>query len=174
MSTSTSDIKYIDGLRIKDCIGCGFCCTKAKCSAGNRLYAAADVCTALEWNGERHVCKLMELPGIIGERYRKELYAGEGCCAGINSWRTEKLQNRIKRTTCVDNAKNAVPGIMQKFLAALGKQMISGDVIHLTTMHFVHELQKDGICEQDAIAIGNRCIEYIRSNRSSFNTDFMG
>lgn len=38
-----------------DCTGCGFCCIKAKCWVGLRVYPGPAVCQALEWNGERHV-----------------------------------------------------------------------------------------------------------------------
>jgi hypothetical protein len=84
---------------IKPCIGCGFCCVQAMCVAGRYLHPELDdqvVCPELHWNGQRHVCLLMEQPGIAGERYRQGLYAGEGCCSNLNSWRREPLKNRCE------------------------------------------------------------------------------
>ena len=87
----------MEDLKVKPCVGCGFCCITAKCSAGQRLYPSAKTCPALLWSDEknRYYCDLMSLPGNIGFEYRKELYAGEGCCAGLNSWRND-IKNRTK------------------------------------------------------------------------------
>lgn len=77
------------------CKGCGYCCWKAKCWNALREHGYGDeVCPSLKWDGERHVCALMGLPGDEGEAYRKDLFAGEGCCSPNNSWRREPLKDR--------------------------------------------------------------------------------
>ena len=158
-------------MSIKECIGCGFCCTKAKCAAGARLYPTAKgVCPALKWNGTRHVCDLMEIPGALGAQYRKELYAGEGCCMNLNSWRTEPLQDR---TLPVLNDVH-IPSIMQKLLAALGREMISGDTLYLAMCQFSALLQQDGMPKETADAYANKCIMYLQNQKSTFVQEFMG
>ena len=52
------------------------------------------LCPALQWNGQRHVCALMETPGEKGQRAREALYEGAGCSSNLNSWRREPLQDR--------------------------------------------------------------------------------
>jgi len=155
------------------CIGCGFCCTKAKCVAGARLYPAADICLALQWNGERHICDLMELPGILGETYRKELYAGEGCCMGLNTWRQEPLQDRTK-TFDKHTVKSQLSPLMQKFIACLGHQFISGDVIVLAILELKDRLIKDGMDEKETISLCKEILSKFKEQRSSFKQDFMG
>lgn len=81
-------------MKVKECVGCGYCCIKSVCLVSASLHKGFRECPELKWNGFRHVCKLMELLGERGERYRKELYAGEGCCSGLNTWRRE-IKNRI-------------------------------------------------------------------------------
>lgn len=157
---------------IKECIGCGFCCIKAKCAAGARLYPSAEKCPALKWNGKRHVCDLMELPGIVGEAYRKELYAGEGCCMNLNSWRYEPLQDRTPLATPV--LVNSIPSIMQTFLAALGKQWISNDTLQLAMYQYAAMLEQDGMAKDEAKAVANQCIEYMNNQKSKFVKEFMG
>ncbi len=161
-------------MKVQDCIGCGFCCTKAKCAAGQRLYGGADMCPALLWDdkAQRHVCDLMQLPSGLGELYRKELYAGEGCCMNLNSWRREPLKDRTLKEA--DPFVNPIPPIMQKFLAALGREWISGDKITLMSWTFASMLQDDGMSEEEAKATANRCIYYIKNSRSSVVEEFMG
>jgi len=153
-----------------ECIGCGFCCLKAKCGASQRLYPGADVCPALEWNEERHICHLMELPGTLGELYREGLYAGEGCCSGLNSWRREPIVDRIPPKP----ADNPIPPIMQKFIRALSKQFVSSDLIHLTMRHFIHLLKKDGMPDSQIEIAIKKCTQYFSNDRSKFNEEFMG
>ena len=84
--------------RIRPCIGCGYCCTKSTCMYGNHLHPGLHdkICPELLWDGTRHVCKPMLQPGKAGEDCRLALYAGEGCCSNLNSWRREPLQDRTK------------------------------------------------------------------------------
>jgi len=155
-----------------DCIGCGFCCLKTKCGAGTRIYSEATPCPALKWNGERHVCDLMQLHGTLGETYKEELYAGEGCCSGLNSWRREPIVNRIPEKTKAPD--NPIPPIMQKFLRALSGQFMSSDVASLTIQHFCALLEKDGMPAEQIELAEKNCFRYITENRSKFNSEFMG
>ena len=75
--------------KFKKCVGCGYCCIKAKCVASERLYPNAKICPQLKWLGDRYICGLMTLPGSTGEFYRRELAANEGCSSGLNSWRQD-------------------------------------------------------------------------------------
>ena len=156
---------------IKKCIGCGFCCIKARCVASQRLYQSAEVCPALKWDGKRHFCDLMFLPGIIGEGYRKELYAGEGCCSNLNSWRTEPLQDRrVSKKT----SKEILPKLFQIFLHCLGKEWVSPDVLYLAILAFQRELEKEGLSEEKIGAISKLIVHYLKGNETSFKKDFMG
>jgi|GEM_PF-1245968 len=156
---------------IKPCIGCGYCCLKSRCVASVRLYPTADVCPFLEWNGKRHICKLMLLPGEVGRSYRKELYAGEGCCASLNSWYYKPLKNRIPQNN-VDDVE--IPSVMQHFLASLGRQFISSDVIYLSLMDTKGRLEKNGWDEKDAITFIEKCLFYLKQQRRSDVEDFIG
>lgn len=74
------------------CVGCGYCCMEATCTAGlaansDRTYTTSR-CPSLQWNGKRYVCELM-MDTKYGEMYREKLYAGAGCCSGLNSWRKD-------------------------------------------------------------------------------------
>lgn len=80
----------------RQCVGCGYCCTKTPCTAARRIYGnGVTSCAALHWNGTRYICKLMALTGDMGEQYKRELYAGQGCCSPLNTWRTDvRLRER--------------------------------------------------------------------------------
>lgn len=74
----------------RPCVGCGFCCIKAPCAAAVRVYAIRQGrCPGLVWDTTRYRCALMQLQGQAGDDYRRELAAGVGCCAGLNTWRQE-------------------------------------------------------------------------------------
>jgi hypothetical protein len=157
--------------KIKDCVGCGFCCTQAVCSAGQRVYPGAKYCPALKWNGKRHICNLMNLPGILGETYRVELYANEGCCSNLNSWRREPLQDRTKK---IEIQQETIPELFQIFLHCLGKEWISPDVLYLTISAFLRELEKKGYSDKKRENIGQLIVHYLKGNESSFKKGFMG
>lgn len=78
------------------CIGSGYCCVKVQCSISLAKHGQQKLCPELDWNGKRHVCKLMLLPGKAGARHRADLYEGAGCCSSLNSWRREPLKDRRK------------------------------------------------------------------------------
>ncbi len=80
---------------VRSCIGCGYCCVKATCALGWLIYPDSEgLCPALEWTGERHVCRLARLPGVVGEACRSTLAIDAGCCSSLNSWRQELLKDR--------------------------------------------------------------------------------
>jgi len=159
-------------MKIDECIGCGFCCFKAKCGAAVRLYTSAEVCPALEWNEDRkrYICMLMQLPGNLGEIYRKELYAEEGCCMNLNSWRKD-VQKR--REIEWKHKGVVIPKIFQMFLASLGREWISQDALYLTVLRFQQDLIKDGYVEAEAKEIGKLIAHYLKSNRPSMVESFM-
>ena len=79
--------------RIRGCIGCGYCCFKAKCIAGMIEFPSGyDRCPGLIWDEvkKRHFCKLI----LDSDKYSEELAIGEGCCMSLNSWRREELEDR--------------------------------------------------------------------------------
>lgn len=82
---------------MKACVGCGHCCLTAQCVASVTIHGRMERCPSLEWNGTRYVCALMRLPGDEGAKWRKELYAGAGCCSPLNTWRRD-VRQRDKET----------------------------------------------------------------------------
>lgn len=154
------------------CIGCGYCCVKTKCDAGVRLYSEITPCPALLWDGERHVCKLMQLPGTLGDSYKEQLHAGAGCCSNLNNWRRETLVNRVPPK--IEVPDNPIPPIMQKFIKALGKQFISGDAIMLALLQFGEMLEKEGMGKEQVALVQKKCMQYFKDNRSTFDEGFMG
>jgi len=81
-----------------ECIGCGYCCTRATCTLGRGLHPlspAVSLCPSLIWDNEkeRHFCQL----ALDDEKYAKIIYANTGCCSALNSWRREPLQDRTVR-----------------------------------------------------------------------------
>lgn len=171
MSKSTDN--KIDGVPVRACVGCGFCCVQAMCDAARRLYPAATrACPELKWTGERHVCGLMTAPDPIGRRYRQELYAGAGCCSGLNSWRRQPL---VDRTAAEQTpAHSQVPVMMQLFLSALGREFISGDAMLLTIFRFQAMLRAEGYSEDDVDALAKQCVHYFTQNRSTYSENFLG
>jgi hypothetical protein len=68
---------------VRNCIGCGFCCRKAPC-----VYGTCDPgqdCKHLFWDGQRWRCHLIAMSPL----YADSLYAGDGCCCGMNTFQRE-------------------------------------------------------------------------------------
>jgi len=160
-------------IKIKPCVGCGFCCLQAKCQAAIRLYGPSGTCKSLIWNDneKRYFCDLMLLPGKIGEKYKEELYAGEGCCSSLNSWR-----NDIKNRTPIEVKHHfkSLDKVFQMFLKSFSKQFISGDSIVLTVLDFENEMRKDGLSEEEIINIKKSVIYHISNSRSNKYDSFLG
>lgn len=73
-------------IKYHSCVGCGYCCRKAPCSVAMRIFGnSIKECPALMWDGSKYFCELCKKDGYLGEKYRKELYIGEGCCSPLNS-----------------------------------------------------------------------------------------
>lgn len=154
-----------------ECVGCGYCCIKTPCAASKRLYPSATKCPQLEWKEDRYVCGLMEISGPLGEQYRKELYAGEGCCCSLNSWRQDVKQR------CVDLDRtnfNPLPELMQMFIVCAAQEFMSGDVIALLLNRFKLKLERKGYEEAEIDNIIKACMYTFKQNRSGFMTEFMG
>ena len=163
---------FIDGIKVKPCIGCGFCCIKAKCAAGQRLYRSSDICNALIWSKEknRYYCDLMQLPGNLGFTYKKELFAGEGCCSSLNSWR----QNVIKRDIKKEEKTYNLDPLFQVFLRSMGREMISGDALFLMISGFESELEKKMIPKNEIDEIKKSIIHHIKNSRNTKFDSFIG
>jgi Fe-S-cluster-containing dehydrogenase component len=71
-------------LKPKPCLGCGFCCIKIPCGVAYLNHGSEiKECPDLYWDGKRYKCKFADQ----SEKNKKILYIGEGCCAGLNTWR---------------------------------------------------------------------------------------
>ena len=154
-----------------ECVGCGFCCLKAKCDAAMRIHPSATRCPELAWNGKRYVCHLATLPGQLGFDYREELHIGAGCCCAMNTWRLDvKNRNEVQNTI-----QNPVPQELQLFARSLVEQMITGDVIFLTLSSFQQKLVETcGYTEDNAKEYCSSLYRLMKENRSSFDEGFMG
>jgi len=81
-------------LKVKPCVGCGYCCRKAICVLGMKI---AD----LEGKPTDNGCPYLYLEGIYrcelakNEAYCKELFIGEGCCCSLNTDRLKVKNGRI-------------------------------------------------------------------------------
>jgi len=114
----------------------------------------------------------MKIAGLVGEGYREELAAGEGCCSSLNSWRQD-----IKPRMTFDARSNyhILDTEFQVFIKCLASQFISSDVIFLALGHMKAVLmeQKNYSDEESNITIG-LIAHHMKSNRSSFTEEFMG
>ena len=163
----------MEEMKVKPCVGCGFCCIKSKCAAGQRLYKSADICPALIWSDSesRYYCDLMTLPGNIGFQYREELYAGAGCCCNLNTWRKDV---KPRATSNNEDGFISLDPLFQKFLNHLSKEFISSDVMYLALLGLKHELIKDGNDEEKIQKILELIIHKFKSSRSKFTETFIG
>jgi hypothetical protein len=162
-----------DNIRTRECVGCGYCCAKTPCDASRRLYPGADHCPQLLWMEEdkRYKCSLMMIAGLVGEGYRKELYAGEGCCSGLNSWRKDvKQRDRLDR----DNYWNPLDPIFQIFLKCFAANFISSDSIKLIIIQMAERLKLKGYSDKEIIHIQTTISQMFSQNQSSFMKGFMG
>ena len=160
-------------MKIKKCIGCGYCCMKSPCEASLRLYGSIKECPQLIWNEQtnRYNCNLMLLPGLIGQGYREELFAGTGCCSSLNSWRLD-----VKKRTGIELSThcNPLPKLLQQFIKCLAAQFVSGDVISLTISSLINMLKNDGYSKKEIHVIVSNIINIFQDNQQSITKDFMG
>jgi len=156
-----------------ECVGCGYCCMKTPCDASRRLYGNIKECPQLLWDEDksRYMCGLMMIAGPVGDGYREELYAGAGCCCGLNSWRKD-----VRKRTGVELSSNLnpLPKVMQIFISCLAKEFTSTDKMVLMLSRLSSELKKDGYDESEAELIYNSIVRIFNDNRNSFMKGFMG
>lgn len=154
-----------------ECVGCGYCCIKTPCAVSIRLYPGAKKCPQLEWTNDRYTCGLMTLPEPLGADYRKELYANEGCCCALNSWRKDvkKREPELKRTSV-----NPLPEIMQIFIACLAQEFMSNDKMYLIVERMKSNLTEKDYAEDEITSIAKSCIHAFKENQNSFMKNFMG
>ena len=103
-------------MSVKKCIGCGFCCRKGPCGElfkylsweddslwrdnSKVLYTKPkrktikvdwekDGCPELRWNGDKWRCGLFvsAVRGRVKRAISDNLFFGEGCCCGLNTYR---------------------------------------------------------------------------------------
>ena len=159
------------GVEIKPCVGCGFCCIKAICSTGARIYGpSVNLCPALEWRETRYYCKLMELPNQQGFDYKKELYAGEGCCCNLNDWRRDVKDRTSEEKFEIFN----IDPIFQVFLHYLGREFISSDVMFMVLDNMMETLQEKGWTKENSKKVVRIIMHNFKQNRSKFQENFIG
>ena len=156
-----------------ECVGCGYCCMKTPCDASRRLYGNIKECPQLLWDEDksRYICGLMMIAGPVGDGYREELYAGAGCCCGLNSWRKD-VKKRSRDATSY--GRIPIPPMFQAFLKAYGAEpFIGSDLTSLIMGSFQANLKMLEYSEEDIEYIMRNVVHYITSNKSSKFEGFM-
>jgi hypothetical protein len=80
-------------LRVRPCVGCGFCCLQAMCSIGINVYGRAKYpCPYLIWSKKdnRYWCRLA-LNDVL---YADMIHADQGCCSPLNTWRNDVRERK--------------------------------------------------------------------------------
>lgn len=168
--------KYIDGVKIKECVGCGYCCITARCCTSLRIwpFTKGNECPGLFWKGERYICKLAAMDGPKGAEYRSELFVGAGCCANLNTWRNEI----IPRRDCDFEQPKAIKYTLDKafvaFLHALSRGFMNSDALFLACFGMAHTLNEQGVSEEEIEAITKEIVYHFSENRPRFQAEFMG
>jgi len=145
---------------------------KTPCDASRRLYPGVTICPQLLWIIDRYECGLMKIDGLVGEGYRKELYAGAGCCSGLNSWRQDV---KPRMTFDARSSEVCIDSVLQAFLKALGSEFVGGDALTLALFRTKSDLMEyQNYTEEEAAMTISRMQYYITENRSSFLKEFMG
>lgn len=158
---------------MSECVGCGYCCLKTPCVAAVRLYGSGITeCPKLVWNetAQRYFCDLMLIPGPVGDGYREELYAGAGCCCGLNSWRKDIRKRTGKKSDHI----NPLPLLMQKFIGCMAKEYISDNTVYFVISRLRESLKDDNYSIDEINAITQNIVRIFQENRGSFTKEFMG
>lgn len=81
---------------MSDCIGCGYCCTKAPCPTSIKLLGANIIkCSFLYWENGRHWCSLItNTEKKVSNRYRMDLAIGAGCSSSMFNTFRKELKDR--------------------------------------------------------------------------------
>jgi hypothetical protein len=158
---------------VRECVGCGYCCIKTPCDAARRLYPGARSCPQLLWieQESRYKCGLMMIAGPVGQGYKSELYAGAGCCSGLNSWRKDvKKRDHLD----MDMMWNPLDPIFQIFIRRLSANFVSSDTISLTIASMDKELKEKGYSDRETNHIKTMILHQFCQNRSKFTEEFIG
>ncbi len=76
---------------MEKCVGCGFCCIMEPCRIAQEIFGEIDECPVLEFNGSRHICKLVEeSPSLVCHMI------DTGCGVSWNRWRKD-VKKRSKK-----------------------------------------------------------------------------
>ena len=159
-------------MNTRRCVGCGYCCMKTPCDASRRLYPGATICPQLFWVMDRYECGLMKIAGLVGEGYREELAAGEGCCSSLNSWRQDVKQ---RNTFEARSNYHILDREFQVFLKCFASEFISSDKISLILSKMQSALtEQNNYTDEEAKVTLHLIMHQIESNRHSFIKEFMG
>ena len=84
-------------MRVRACIGCGYCCRKAMCSVGVAYFGRrVDRCPFLHRDDRGVYLCLLAVNG--GDLAHAALGIGTGCCSPMNSTRQELVASgRVRR-----------------------------------------------------------------------------
>lgn len=161
---------------MKDCIGCGFCCRKAKCALGVRLYPNhSGPCPELIWKEERWVCgAYYRSLGSLRERLHKELAIGAGCCCSLNDYRRTNHIPTPEELMIESGAARKLDVVFIEFIRSLSGQMLSGDVFALACYSLNKKLQQRGFNKNDIDLIIKEIKYNFFENRSKQISNFMG
>ena len=159
---------------IRPCVGCGYCCITARCSASVRIWPSSNIedCPALIWNGTRYVCDLMLKNGKMGFDYRQELYEGAGCCSGLNSWRSDVKVRRDKDLGTLIKYKLDKP--FAAFVRSLAGCFMGSDAMFLSIRGMRYQLEKSGYSDAEISAIELEIQYHYTNFKSSFMEEFVG
>jgi hypothetical protein len=116
------------------------------------------------------------LPGEVGQRYRQELAIDAGCSSPLfNTWREDVKERSVAVANPYDYISNPLSSEFQLFLAILGKQWVSGDLLELIILEFQYRLHCDyHYTEEEAKRYAERIRNALTENRKSYVKDFMG
>lgn len=168
------DDRIIDGVPVKDCIGCGYCCRKAPCSMAMRIHGShITSCPELKWNGTRWICGAIDRAvGPLADLYRKELAIGEGCCSSLNTFRMRGYPPTPEEVTIPDKYE-ALPSWVQIFMKALANNFINPDALYLSLMA-AHAEIADKVNENYADFVVKELHRFYCGQRSHDSQEFMG
>lgn len=107
--------ELVEVYHVRPCVGCGFCCMKSPCGVNTEAIKRAmenrwkDGCPELIYKDGRHWCgAILNLKTEAAQRQLKALLCvGDGCCAGLNSWRKKKeiVDRTSGRNSSSDSSK---------------------------------------------------------------------
>lgn len=174
---NTENLKLIDGIMVRECRGCGWCCIQTPCDLARRLNPSIkSECTFLKWDNDknRYVCgAYTNAKFSLQTQIKAELFIGAGCCSGLNSWRKD-IKPRRDKDIPEKTVRIKLDPIFKAFLHSLKGGFISGDAIYLTVSGTINRLIEDGTYSKDEANEIRKEIVYILNDRPKFMEDFMG